>query len=61
MTNAQMLKIYTDNLGSTHIAALRAVWNAGWHAAKGTTPTATSPDKSMRATVPTATVTVAKR
>lgn len=54
MTNAQLLKIYQSNIETSVIAALRAVWNAGWYEGAGVTPTATSPDRSLAVAAPTA-------
>ena len=60
MTNAQLQNIYITASVVSHEVGLRAVWNAGWHAKAGTTPNAGSPDESLRATAPTAVVTIKK-
>lgn len=57
MTNAHLLEVFKANIGTSLLAALRGVWNAGYYEAKGVVPTASSPDKSMDAAKPTAVLT----
>ena len=46
MTNVELEAIYKTNMDIGHLTALRAVYTHGFYAGAGTTPTATSPDKS---------------
>lgn len=61
MTNAQLEDIYKTALADGRIAALRAVWNAGWYEAKGITPTANSADQSTIVAKPAAVVRTNKK
>jgi hypothetical protein len=56
MTNSDIIDLYKQNVSESHAAALRAVFNAGWYAALGQTPTATSLDQTRFASKPTALV-----
>lgn len=44
MTNDQLLDIYKQNISESHIAALKSVFNAGYYAGAGLTPTANGTD-----------------
>lgn len=52
MTNAELQSLYTENLDISHLAALRAVFNAGYFQAAGITPTTQTPDQSRTSTKP---------
>lgn len=60
MTNSDINALYTGNLDISHLAALRAVYNAGYFAGAGITPTPQTPDQSRTAAVPTAKLKVTK-
>lgn len=61
MTNTDIDNIFKAALGDGHVAALRAVWNAGWYEAKAITPTASSADQSIQPAKPVAVVSGKKR
>lgn len=62
MTNQEMLAIFNTGNVESFMAGLRAVWNAGWYQGNGTTPTASSPDKSgVGMSKPVAVTTKAKK
>jgi hypothetical protein len=46
MTNAELESLYKENVDISHLAALRAVFNAGYFASAGITPTAQTADQS---------------
>lgn len=54
MTNADMEKIYQSASGLSHAAGLRAVFNAGWCAKAGETPSGTTVDASDLQAAPSA-------
>ena len=56
MTNDELKSIFKANLSESEVAALRGVYNAGWYAGAAQTPSATSVDKSLAASKPTAIV-----
>lgn len=56
MTNEDIQKIYKANVDQDHVAALRAVYCAGWYEGAGVVPKATSPDKSRTVAAPVAIV-----
>lgn len=60
MTNADIESLYTMNIDISHLAALRAVFNAGYFAGAGITPTTTTPDQSRVTTKPTVTLKIKK-
>lgn len=61
MTNEELEAIYKENIGNDHVTALRMVYNHGWYAGAGQTPTASSEDKSKSATKPTAIIKAARK
>jgi hypothetical protein len=60
MNSAQLEKIYRDNVSVSHIAALKAVYNAGWCADHGETPSDSTSDASEKQTAPTSYVKIKK-
>lgn len=60
MTNDEINDIYKAAVAVSRNAALRAVYNAGWYAGAGQTPTAGSEDKSAKVAKPSAVVQVKK-
>ena len=53
MTSDQLLDIYKFSIDISNIAALRAVYNAGWYAGAAITPTTTSLERSALEAKPT--------
>ena len=60
MNSKQLERIYQDNVGVSHIAALKAVYNAGWCADHGETPSDTTGDATEKQSPPTAYVKIRK-
>lgn len=60
MTNTDINALYQGNIDISHLAALRAVYNAGYFAGAGITPTPMTADQSRTASVPTAKLKVTK-
>ena len=54
MNSSQLEKIYKDNAGISHLAALKAVYNAGWCAHLGETPSDSTGDATEKQAAPTA-------
>jgi hypothetical protein len=60
MTNADIDSLYRENIDISHLAALRAVFNAGYYAGAGITPTAQTPEQSRISAKPAVRVKVTK-
>lgn len=60
MTNDDINKLYQGNIDISHLAALRAVFNAGYFAGAGVTPTAGTPDQSRVSAPPTTKLKITK-
>lgn len=52
MTNTELELLYKENIDISHLAALRALFNAGYYAHAGTTPTAQTADQSRTSALP---------
>ena len=61
MTNDQIEDIFKTGLRDGKIAALRAVWNAGYYQGASITPTAGGHDFSLQVAKPAAVVTGKKK
>lgn len=60
MTNADIESLYSENIDISHLAALRAVFNAGYYAGASITPTTTTPDQSRISSKPTVRIKIRK-
>jgi hypothetical protein len=56
MTNDDLLDLYKQNVSESHIAALKTVYNAGYYAGAGFTPSANATDFTRFQTKPSAVV-----
>lgn len=61
MTNDQIEAIWKTALNDGKLAALRAVWNAGYYQGASITPTAGGHDYSLQSAKPTAVVSGKKK
>ncbi len=60
MTNQQLEAIYTSAVDLSHLAGLKAVFNAGFCIGKGITPNSTTPDVTSTQTAPSSYVKIRK-
>ena len=60
MTNDQLTFIYKQNIDTSFIAALKGLYNAGYHEGAGLTPTANGTDYAATKSLPTTIVKVKK-
>ena len=52
MTDLELINMHKTLLGESEVVALRAIYNAGYCAGAGATPSVTAPDYSVQQTKP---------